>query len=116
MLLWRSGEGVASLRGAGGAPRGLGAFQLPGISRVMYDVEMEDLQEWEMPQANRNQGCFMAPSCLRVYVAVRKHHESIYYSSTACPSPREVMTGTWRQELKQRPWRAAYWLALRAFS
>ena len=45
MLLWRSGEGVASLRGAGGAPRGLGAFQLPGISRVMYDVEMEDLQE-----------------------------------------------------------------------
>jgi hypothetical protein len=69
--------------------------------------------------------------CLRVIIAMRKHHDQkkleearvcFPHSSTeqriikSSEGNNLSRVGTWRQELMQRPWRdAAYWLAPHGF-
>jgi len=69
----------------------------------------------------------MCIALVRVSIAVMKHHNqkeswggkclSVLYFHTLVPSLKEARTrnsnrtGTWRQELMQKPWKgAAYWL------
>lgn len=57
--------------------------------------------------------CFLGCSDKLLTKTISGRKEFIRFrASHHSPSLREAKTGTWRQELKQRPWRnAAYWLA-----